>query len=62
MEKVREYRRRAQDCRDAAAKAPTNLKSHYLELAATWESLANERLKFFGVMPLPQSQSAGVED
>lgn len=62
MEKVEQYRRRAQDCREAAAKAPFKLKSHYLGLAATWESLADERLKFFGQTPLAQSGTDEPED
>lgn len=48
MEKVRQLRRRATECREQAAKAPTpDLKAHYEELATVWDKLAEERLTFF---------------
>jgi hypothetical protein len=48
MEKVRQLRRRAKECREQAAKAPTpDLKAHYEELASVWDKLAEERLTFF---------------
>ncbi|HEX3652366.1 MAG TPA: hypothetical protein VHU18_06040 [Rhizomicrobium sp.] len=48
MNKVREFRRRARECRIAAARAGSSeLKGHYDQLAGVWEKLADERLAFF---------------
>jgi hypothetical protein len=48
MDKVREFRTRARECRIAAARAGSHdLKGHYDELAEVWEKLADERLAFF---------------
>jgi hypothetical protein len=48
MNKVREFRQRARECRISAARAANNeLKGHYDQLADIWEKLADERLAFF---------------
>ncbi len=48
MNKVQEFRRRAQECSDLAGKAPSpDLRSHYEGLARVWRKLAEERLAFF---------------
>jgi len=48
MDKVREFRTRATECRTSAAQAPTpELRNHYEELAIIWERLAEERLAYF---------------
>jgi hypothetical protein len=47
MNKIREFRQHAAECRKSAAQALTaELRSHYEELAGIWEKLANERLAF----------------
>lgn len=48
MDKVRELRNRARECRVAAARASDHeLRGHYEQLADVWEKLADERLAFF---------------
>jgi Skp family chaperone for outer membrane proteins len=48
VQKVREFRRRAKECRESAAKATNaELKQHYEDIAAVWDKLAEERLEFF---------------
>jgi hypothetical protein len=48
MEKVREFRQRATECRVSAAHASTaEIRSRYEEMARIWEKLADERLDFF---------------
>jgi hypothetical protein len=47
MEKVNEYRSRAEECRRLATIAPSELKKHYIQLAVMWDRLAGERLTFF---------------
>ncbi|HUO03192.1 MAG TPA: hypothetical protein VMU31_10465 [Rhizomicrobium sp.] len=47
MKKVQEFRRRAADCRDQAAKALPELRCHYAALADMWDRLADERVTFF---------------
>jgi len=48
MNKVREFRRRAQECRLLAQEATApDIKGHYENLARTWEKLADERKSFF---------------
>ncbi|HEX3944406.1 MAG TPA: hypothetical protein VHW69_09995 [Rhizomicrobium sp.] len=48
MNKVREFRQRARECRISAARAANQeLKGHYEQLAGVWEKLADERLAFF---------------
>jgi hypothetical protein len=48
VQKVREFRKRARECRASAARAPNaELKTHYDELAVVWDKLAEERLAFF---------------
>ncbi|MFL5238160.1 MAG: hypothetical protein ACJ8EL_11255 [Rhizomicrobium sp.] len=62
MEKVRQLRRRAKECRDQAAKAPnSDLKSHYEELANVWDKLAEERLTFFVEHPEADTQNEVAE-
>jgi len=48
MDKVRELRERAGECRTLAVTAPTaEIREHYLQLANVWDQLADERLAFF---------------
>ena len=47
MEKVKEYHRRAEECRQLASMSPPELKPHYQELAVIWDRMAAERLTFF---------------
>ena len=48
MDKVREFRRRAQECMNLADKATVpDIRGHYENLARTWEKLADERKYFF---------------
>jgi len=48
MEKVRQFRRRARECRVLAAKASTpEFQEDFQEMAAIWEKLADERMTFF---------------
>jgi hypothetical protein len=47
MKKVREYRQRAQECRELAAKSAGDLRMHYENMARVWDKLAQERLTFF---------------
>ncbi len=47
MELVAEFRKNTQACRAMAEKAKTQeLRSHFMELAKQWTSLAAEREKF----------------
>ena len=48
MKKVREFRRRARECRELSAKASTpDLRDHFGNMAIVWDKLAQERLSFF---------------
>ena len=48
MDKVREFQKRARECREMAAKNRADaVKRQYVELADMWERLAEERLQFF---------------
>jgi hypothetical protein len=48
MDRTLEYRKRAEECREMARSAALpNIKENYEELAAMWEKMAEERLKFF---------------
>jgi hypothetical protein len=48
MKKVREFRRRAGECRKLSAKASMpDLKTHFDDMARVWDKLAQERLSFF---------------
>jgi hypothetical protein len=59
MEKVRQFRRRARECRVIAAKASTpELQGHFQEMAAIWEKLADERMTFF--VEYPRERTAAV--
>jgi hypothetical protein len=59
MDKVREFRRRARECRIAAERAGTDdLKGHYKQLAGVWEKLADERVAFFIENPDEQIKRA----
>jgi hypothetical protein len=62
MEKVRQLRHRATQCREQAARAPTpDLKAHYEELAAVWDKLAEERLTFFVQHPEADTENEVAE-
>jgi hypothetical protein len=56
MDKVNEYRHRAEECRKLATSTPLELRVHYQELAAMWDRLADERVTFFVV---PDASSSG---
>ena len=48
MDKVREFHKRARECRELATKGgPEPIRRQYDELAKMWERLAEERLQFF---------------
>jgi len=48
MDKVKQYRRRAQECCELAAQVTVpDVRVNYEELAAMWDRLADERLTFF---------------
>ena len=48
MDKVKEFRDRAGECRTMAVTAQTDeIREHYLQLARVWDQLADERLGFF---------------
>ena len=48
MDKVREFQKRARECRELAAKNRAEaVRRQYVELADMWERLAEERLQFF---------------
>jgi hypothetical protein len=48
MDKVREYRHRAQECREQAASSTTDeVRQIYNELADMWIRIAEKRLRFF---------------
>jgi hypothetical protein len=48
MEKVLEYHRHAEECRNLASQGSTQeIRAHYEALAAVWTKLAEERLTFF---------------
>ena len=50
MDKVREFQKRARECRDlAAATGAKTVRDQYAELAEMWDRLARERLQFFVV-------------
>jgi hypothetical protein len=52
MQKVRELRQRAVECREMAATAkPSDVQAHYEEMARIWDKLAQERLAFFVTHP-----------
>lgn len=56
MDRTQEYRRRAVDCRKMAATAPNPaIRGNYEELAAMWDKMADERLKFFVVAEVRES-------
>jgi hypothetical protein len=62
MDKVREYRKRATECRVAAARASTpDLQSHFQDMAAIWERLADERITFFVGQPAPNGADNTVD-
>ena len=44
MEKVREYRWRANNCREAELRAPPYLRGTYEVLARKWDQMANEQM------------------
>jgi hypothetical protein len=55
MQKVEQYRRRAEECLEMARAAAPELQTHYQALAEMWERLAEERLAFFA----PRTSDAG---
>lgn len=48
MDKVKELRAHAVECRRLANGSRPELREHYENLARVWDRLANERLTFFG--------------
>jgi hypothetical protein len=59
MDKVMEFRQRAVECRDLAAKSRPELRHHFAELADTWEKLAQERETFFIEPPIKKNKAKG---
>jgi hypothetical protein len=59
MDKVREFRQRAAECRELANVAALELRAHYDELAAIWDLLAEERVRFF--IPHAQAEATGPD-
>ena len=58
MEKLHEFHEQAQECRALAAKAKdSGYRSQLLDLAARWESLAEEREKLLEVQKRLQQSS-----
>jgi hypothetical protein len=58
VDKVREFRRRAQECLQLAQKATTpDVRGHYENLARTWDKLADERKHFF--IDQPEEEEIG---
>jgi hypothetical protein len=56
LRKVQQLRQRARECRVAANRASTSeLRTHYANLAAVWEKLADERVAFFIQQPEPET-------
>ena len=54
MDKVQEFRRRANECRGLAGKSTSaEIRKNYEDLATVWERLAEERLGFF--IPAPEA-------
>jgi hypothetical protein len=48
MNRTLEYHKRAEECRKVARSAPLpHIRENYEELAAMWDKMADERLKFF---------------
>jgi hypothetical protein len=48
MDRTQDYRRRAAECREKAVSATLPaVRENYEELAAMWDKMADERLKFF---------------
>lgn len=48
MNKVNQYRQRAAECREEAARSTVpDVRRNYSELAEMWDRLAEERLTFF---------------
>jgi hypothetical protein len=47
MNKVRQFRKRAKECRDSAASAGPQIRAHYEEMAEVWDKLADQRVTFF---------------
>jgi hypothetical protein len=62
MKKVREFRRRAKECRTLASKATGDVRAHYEQMAETWDKLANERLTFFVEHPEEDTEGEVAED
>ena len=61
MDRVRQFRKRAKECRNAAAKAAPEIRAHYEEIAEVWEKLAEERLMYFVAPTEAESQSELAE-
>jgi hypothetical protein len=59
MDKVKDYRRRAEECRLLATVAPPELRPHYQDLAIMWDRMAGERLTFFVA---PEAAQSNVSD
>ncbi len=57
MDKVKEFRGRAEECRKLGKIAPPDLRQHYFELANMWDRLAEERLTFFVADKVPGSDA-----
>lgn len=63
MQKVREFRQRAKECRDLGARAVgDDLKKHYENMANIWDKLAQERLTFFVKHPEEDTEGEAAAD
>ena len=63
MQKVREYRHRAQECRQLGNKAvQPELRAHYERMADIWDKLAEERLAFFVDHPEEDADGEVADD
>ena len=63
MQKVRDFRQRAKECRDLAARATSaDLKTHYENMAHIWDKLAQERLTFFVEHPEQDTENEAAAD
>ena len=62
VQKVREFRERANECRELAARSSGDLKAHYEEMARIWDKLVQERLTFFVEHPEQDAEGEVAED
>jgi hypothetical protein len=57
LKQADEYRKNAEECRELAKHALTHKeRDELLELAETWERLANDRFAFLSVRPVQEDE------